>query len=128
MRRLRAPTTATTIVLAIALGAGCTVRPRRPSDSGGPARHIPAATTAEYAGVGPVPEASIRLRGSRADIDTYDVLLPPRVGPDASPEARATISMRWWRPVPVGDPRPAVVISPILAGDSTIVADFALGF
>lgn len=91
-----------------------------------PGRAPPADVVARYARPGPVPEARVEIVARRPRLETCDVTLPARHGPDAPPEARAPISMRWWRPVPAGAPRPALVMSPILGGEALLVSDLAL--
>ncbi len=73
-----------------------------------------------------MPIATTTVVARRPRLETVDVTLPARFAPGAPSEARSPISMRWWRPVPAGVPRPAIVMSPILGGEALLVSDLAL--
>ncbi|MBL9088130.1 MAG: prolyl oligopeptidase family serine peptidase [Planctomycetia bacterium] len=118
MRRVVVP-----LLLALAVPA-CTRT--RPAAGPVPDRAPPADVIARYARPGPVPPARVEVVARRPRLETCDVTLPARFAPDAPPEARAPISMRWWRPVPADAPRPAIVMSPILGGEALLVSDLAL--
>lgn len=107
----------------LALAACVRTRPGGPPQ---PGRHPPPDVVARYARPGPVPVATTTVVARRPRLETLDVTLPARFPPGAPPEARAAISMRWWRPVPADAPRPAVVMSPILGGEALLVSDLAL--
>jgi dienelactone hydrolase len=112
-------------ILALVLALGACARTRPPGDPA-PGRRPPADVVARYARPGPVPPARVVVVARRPRLETCDVTLPARFPPDAPPEARAPISLRWWRPVPADAPRPAIVMSPILGGEALLVSDLAL--
>jgi dienelactone hydrolase len=112
-------------ILALVSLSACTVRPAGPR---GERRRAPPDVVAAYEESGPVPQARLSLRAARSDVETWDVVLPARYAADAPTAARRAIVMRWWRPASAGEPRPAIVLSPILGSDTALVADFALAF
>ena len=114
------------VVLALAATACATVVPAAPR--AGAARTVPTEVAAAYRDERPVPTAARCLHARRPDVETWDVLLPPRTRPDAPADESAPIVLRWWRPVRAEGRRPAVVLSPILGNDGTLVADFAQDF
>ncbi|MFO0933794.1 MAG: prolyl oligopeptidase family serine peptidase [Planctomycetota bacterium] len=114
------------VVVLLATLAGAACARTRPAAGPQPDRAPPPDVVARYARPGPVPAARVEIVARRPRLETCDVTLPARHGPDAPPEARAPISMRWWRPVPAKAPRPAIVMSPILGGEALLVSDLAL--
>lgn len=114
------------LALLVACAASVACARTRPAAGPRPERAPPADVVARYARPGPVPQAKVDVVARRPRLETLDVTLPARHAVDAPPEARAPISMRWWRPVPADAPRPAIVMSPILGGEALLVSDLAL--
>jgi hypothetical protein len=106
--------------------AACASRPART----GPREvaFVPPEVAAYYDAPGPVPAARIVERRQTRQGDVLELELPARIAGSAHPEAVAPIRMRWYRPIPDGRRRAAVVVSPILGDDTLIVSASAERF